>query len=906
MKFLYIPYEKNAPERKVTINISGTETIITTKVAVKNIDAFMCLPFQGMLDKIHTADGNDTLIRAAFVEDEERCDTDISIRPILHMTPATGAFTNIKCLEKKDGIWDLTLQMDPTSQTGQTPIVQRRYQSNDLIHWRVQDTMCQNTDCIIETPHYWLGDVCCEKSSISNDGRNFIVAISKPNEAMPVPLSNFLSIPAVYSEEGLKPARELQNLRVWKRYWQCETIEKSFEFEARFQVVPYPGNSEWPKMSFRESTSTLSDIRAQAVEAELELFVGQERFIEIDFCGLKWRWNAYTAILEREDGLQFDLKPDKGRISFHLFSDLIAQELFMSNGKACISSLPCGRGTVAYNNPETTFFRFSYQREPYIKINTPGSTAKLIELNFYGLRRAGYSPDSEKVVNKMVRGELLYQGKNFRVYENCIEDDIYGDPATWVTQDGNQIYSPVRLVEDFQEPQNKWWRNKSRVTERNDCFRAPNFTDKYPVLETRLPVLSAAYKVAVDVLMRDVSEEYCLPGEEGLLAASLEQGPGAGGGMWVRDTNQAAFRSMNLLCPSDIRKSLSEVVKRGIANGSDGAAMPAIGIWDYYLATGDKTLLFETLSGVIRNANETDLKFDKKRNLVPAEDVLDAIPEPELNDGFCFATNVFYAHMYLCTAKICQETDAAEDKREHWLKRGRSMIKTLREEYWNERCGCFSNGPKGSVYYQNGWWESTGAELSIWPRFCIADSRQRQKFLHTIKSNPRAFTDFGINMFPYKSYGNFFWNQVWTAWEQGIAVAAVSEGDMDFLNSIIFQQIRNCVTTRDFHECIDADTGRAWSWPGLAWHAAGFLGYLVNAVLGISYDEEGMRITPAVPEKLKDIGISNLKYRKMTINLLIKGFGKIFDCTLDGMPFTGAIPNNLDGEHTIIFTSTSQ
>lgn len=96
-----------------------------------------------------------------------------------------------------------------------------------------------------------------------------------------------------------------------------------------------------------------------------------------------------------------------------------------------------------------------------------------------------------------------------------------------------------------------------------------------------------------------------------------------------------------------------------------------------------------------------------------------AIPEPELNDGFCFATNVFYAHMYICTAKICQETDTEPEKCEFWANRGESMLRTLNAEYWNEECGCFSNGPKGSVYYNNGWWESTGAELSIWPKFRV-------------------------------------------------------------------------------------------------------------------------------------------------------------------------------------------
>lgn len=902
-KFLCIPYEKDAPECRVTLGNEGEAISFVTRVSEKNIDSFMRLPLCDR-ESFGLPSGfgkTETLIRAAYItEDAPRMDE--KVRPVMHMTIPTGAIAGIESLTWIEGeaVWRLSLICDSVSQSGRNPLVKMIYESRDLIHWNHTADETAG-DFKNSPPKYWKGDVGSEICCSANDGRTFVIASSKPDIRMPVPLSNFLGIPAVLTEGGLVPAREIENLRIWKRYWQCIDISQKFEFEARFQVVPYPGNSQWPKMSFRESTCTQADVRADAVEAELSIFVGQEPYIDIDFCGVKWHWDAHSATLSKEDGFSVRLWPQKGRISLRLFADKTAQEIFTHEGEACIVSVPDGTGKVIYNNPQTSFFRFAYQREPYIAISTEGASANLIELNFYGLRRAGFSPELLKETEKMEYGKLLYTGKNFKVYDNCIDDFIYGDPVTWVSSDVRKIYSPVRLTEDFQEPQNKWWRNKSRVINREDCFCTPELRGRYPELITNIPVLSAAYKVAAGVLMKDVSEEFCLPGEEGLLAASLEQGPGAGGGMWVRDTNQAAFRSMNLLCPFDIRKSLSEVVKRGIANGSDGAAMPAIGIWDYYLATGDKALLFETLHGIIRNAEETDAIFNRERNLVPADDVLDAIPEPELNDGFCFATNVFYAHMYICTSKICCETDSEIERRKAWLARGESMLDTLRSEYWNEEAGCFSNGPRGSVYYRNGWWESTGAELALWPRFGIADDRQRKIFLNTIKKNPRAFTDFGINMFPFKPYGNFFWNQVWVAWQQGIAVAAAEEGDLEFLGALIFQQIRNSVTTRDFHECIDADTGRAWSWPGLAWHAAGFLGYIISAVFGIRYDEKGIYLSPAVPEELYDIGLSELKYRDMTLEISVKGFGKNFKAMLDGQQFDGFIPLSLRGKHIVMF-----
>ena len=63
---------------------------------------------------------------------------------------------------------------------------------------------------------------------------------------------------------------------------------------------------------------------------------------------------------------------------------------------------------------------------------------------------------------------------------------------------------------------------------------------------------------------------------------------------------------------------------------------------------------------------------------------------------------------------------------------------------------CFTSGPIGSEAYEKGWWETTGAEMVLWPRFGIATERQRNLFLKTIESNPEAFSEFGINWYPFR------------------------------------------------------------------------------------------------------------------------------------------------------------
>ena len=53
------------------------------------------------------------------------------------------------------------------------------------------------------------------------------------------------------------------------------------------------------------------------------------------------------------------------------------------------------------------------------------------------------------------------------------------------------------------------------------------------------------------------------------------------------------MRGGNLIVPETAGRSLLYAVKKGFDNGSDGPAMGAVVLWDYYLATGDISALEE-------------------------------------------------------------------------------------------------------------------------------------------------------------------------------------------------------------------------------------------------------------------------------------------------------------------------
>ena len=69
------------------------------------------------------------------------------------------------------------------------------------------------------------------------------------------------------------------------------------------------------------------------------------------------------------------------------------------------------------------------------------------------------------------------------------------------------------------------------------------------------------------------------------------------------------------------------------------------------------------------------------------------------------------------------------------------MLASIKEKYWNEEKECFTSGPIGSEAYEKGWWETTGAEMVLWPRFGIAtetDTRHRRFAGKTKKAGPKA------------------------------------------------------------------------------------------------------------------------------------------------------------------------
>ena len=675
--WLRIPYEENADPCIITISDStGKKETIQMKVSKTRVDYWMAYPLKDFFgDDIQAEGPASRWINAIELSDEPEKQRRRELsKSVIHYMPPTGCIRELNSVKKAGEQWVLDCVTDPCSLTGneenQTAM---RLVSKDLLHWKSEENELEEIEINCRKSDKWIGDV--EKQiEFEEDGKIWILSQTAKKTCEGVASSNAISIPSIFSGEQIKPAAQMDNLRVWVRQWHNEHIDKKFEFLMRFRQGP----DVWPEVRLLAPENILSDIQTKACEVELEMFVGQEPEIEFELCGVKWVWKALDQTLNCQ-GYKMKIPTEKGRLYLHFYRDMAIQELYADRKNAMLIVQDNGPKKEDYkirseqveniNNPS---FYLQYNADPYFEIHTNGKTASVICLNIWGLRSTRYEEENRRLIEQEEKGQPLFKSESYTIYEKCVEDRIYGEPAAWALRGGKIVLSPVRAVEEFCWRDTPWG-DMTRIQNRTERWDAPE-DSAYPKLHTEHNVINAAFSLATDIMCQNRNKKYALPGQEGLMNAAVFQREGEGFGSWVRDTCHAAFRCQNLLAPDEARESLSYISEHGFNNGVDCAAMPAIAAWDHYITTGDIQLLYEMLPGIIKYAEEADARYDEEMQLVHATMCLaqDAFEEPE-NGGYCLGTEIAFALMYQDVARICEVTGCYPERIKFWESRSKEM-----------------------------------------------------------------------------------------------------------------------------------------------------------------------------------------------------------------------------------------
>ncbi|MBE0654321.1 MAG: hypothetical protein IH594_11020 [Bacteroidales bacterium] len=486
--------------------------------------------------------------------------------------------------------------------------------------------------------------------------------------------------------------------------------------------------------------------------------------------------------------------------------------------------------------------------------------------------------------------DTLFRSKSYVVYSDKVSDFAYG--ATASSPDGTSIYSPVipgyhPLVD-------------IKKVYPGDLFTPSMGIAEYPSLTTGHKIVDAVYKCALDNLYRCQSGEFLRYPEKGETAGMWQAGfrRGEGYGVWNRDVVYISMLMGSFYDPKTARTSLSYISSKGIDNGEDGLALPAVGVWDYYVVTGDVSLIKETYADLKKRIEQ--IEFNEKNGLGEAIQSsfldTDEARQKEINGGYALSTQIIYAEAYRSMAEMgamMRENPALIDK---WRKRSKVIKKNVHKKFWNPSVGYYTEGRKGTLGYEKGYWENFGQSLAVWPRWGIAKT---DRTLSVFKNNKMAFNEYGYCERHYVPPETYLGRDVWVHTETGLAIAAARHHKTDDLNTIFFSVVRDAAMNKTFMECINWDTGKGWRYPGQLWHSMGFISMVYYGMLGMEYDLNGISFkAPYVPEALKDLHIKNFKYRDAVLEIKIDGWGSLKKLLLDGKPVS-RIDVNLSGRHVV-------
>lgn len=673
--------------------------------------------------------------------------------------------------------------------------------------------------------------------------------------------------------------QKFENLRIWKRYWEYQSLQNNITFSTPLHFRFIPTNRSYLTGGFEAVNGTDKDILASGYDCTLDLVPDQATKIVVNICNTEITWTKGNQQLNN----QIPLPIHKGMIRIRILAD---------NDSIRI----CGPDSVlgVIQQPVASI------SNPTLKITAVGGAVQLNRLELYGLRSTGFTTDEALLVSQaQTDNRVFYQSKSYTVYGGSIEDQVYGPPGAYVP-DSVTIVSPTRVAESFSGDLDVWLpRPLGRVIDHQTIWHPDASITRFPSIKTGWPTVDAACNVALDVLQRCGDGEFANNStENGLWEAGFFWGTGNGFGIWLRDATHTALRSGNLIDPDVAAKTLAYTARGGIDNGVDGVAMPMIGLWDNYLVTGNVKSISNSWSNLKLQIAKLDAQFDSSAGLIKAAHSTsnDNFAEPEAG-GFALGTETYFMLAYRAMAEMGAMMNEPQSTIAAWNARAQLLTTNIRTKYWKSTPGFFTTGPLGSTGYTNNNWESSGQEMAIWPRFGIASSEQRRKVLENLPKV--AMNEFGVDVFPYRAETNHFCKAGWVAWTAGMAAAAGREGRLDILEQLIGQQVRNAVMNKTFFEVVDHKSGRAWRWPGQLWQATGFLSYFYLGVLGIEYNQNGLTFYPAVPQSLKDMEVRNFRYRNATLHIKIKGWGTTGFITLDGQRID-TIPANLEGKHSIV------
>ena len=483
----------------------------------------------------------------------------------------------------------------------------------------------------------------------------------------------------------------------------------------------------------------------------------------------------------------------------------------------------------------------------------------------------------------MGQEQPLYESDVFSVYPRKVEEgqyhaDIIADNALTSTLDGHK------------------WLQQGKVG------------TQYPAFSCGVPISNTMYKMSVGEMMQQMEKDSTW--RTALHATGISN----------RDLNYSILLSLGWMNPEVSKVSLMKKVKNGKIVQDDGTggswpvltdrAVWVLGVWQVYLATGDKQWLKRCYEIARHSLMQDEATiYDAETGLVRGGSSFGewrdgAYPtwmEPsDVAQTMSLSTNaIFYRANEIVSrmAQLCGDNTSATHFEQIAYK-----IKTGVNNYlWLDEKGYYGQYRYGRIYpIVSSRSEALGEALCV--IFGIADNRRAQQMLKTVAMNPYGVSCYSpqeSHVYPYQN--NAMWPGVQAFWLWASAIA----GNPQVVTHGIASIYRTAALYASNSENVDAvsgiciDGGDKYN---MLWNVAGDISIVHRVLMGINMEEEGLTLRPFVPKSWSDSKqLTNFKYRKAVLDITVQGYGdKVSAMYVDGKRQSGTtLSASLTGRHTV-------
>ena len=423
----------------------------------------------------------------------------------------------------------------------------------------------------------------------------------------------------------------------------------------------------------------------------------------------------------------------------------------------------------------------------------------------------------------------------------------------------------------------------------------------------------------------------------GILAAGAEYG-----GEWTRDIAINSWNGVSVLRPRVAERSLWSVtiMRDTIGHQYWDKILWAIAAYHHYLVTGDREFLSQAYRCSANTMNELEkTTFDEASGLFMGPSVFNdgiaGYPEPIYEPGNysssvldfknssrikCLSTNCVYygAYSALCEmSNILQEKDRVVAE---YREKAESLKQNILKHFYDpdeNRCNYLldQNGKADSSQ------EALGLSFAV--IFGIVDREQADALMRHAHVSKFGVTSIYPDFPRYSAskpgrHNNIIWPMVEGFFARAARIAGVDSAFTREFFSLTHLALDPDKGDYDFREVYNPYTGkpdggyqdwgadkRDFHWESCrlqTWSATAYLSMVLNGIMGFRFDQHSISFEPFMPAGIDSIALRGISYRKATLNIAIRGEGKIIKkFSVDGRARNEhSIDARIEGSHDIV------